>query len=75
MSLGKAPGARFEVSIDGVPRSHPDRKEIAIVAAEQLMLKYPKQCRRDEGPAKRRGDCDWLQERPAAALMFNVSDD
>ena len=38
---GKAPAARFEISIDGVPRSHRDRKEIAIEAAGRLMIKYP----------------------------------
>jgi hypothetical protein len=39
--LGKAPGARFEISIDGVPRSHRDRREIAVEAAGLLMAKYP----------------------------------
>jgi hypothetical protein len=39
--LGKAPGARFEISIDGVPRSHCDRREIAVEAAGRLMAKYP----------------------------------
>jgi hypothetical protein len=38
---GKAPAARFEISIDGVPRSHRDRREIAIEAAGRLMAKYP----------------------------------
>ena len=41
MSLGKAPTARFEISIDGVPRSHRDQRDMAIEAAAQLMLKYP----------------------------------
>ena len=36
-----APAARLEISIDGVPRSHRDRKEIAIEAAARLMGKYP----------------------------------
>jgi hypothetical protein len=40
--IGKAPATRFEISIDGVPRSHRDRKEIALDAAVRLMLKYPK---------------------------------
>jgi hypothetical protein len=31
-AIGKAPAARFEISIDGVPRSYRDRKEIAIEA-------------------------------------------
>ena len=34
----KAPAAR---SVDGVPRSHRDRKEIAVEAAGRLMAKYP----------------------------------
>ena len=40
-TAGKAPAARFEISIDGVPRSHRDRKEMAIEAARWLMAKYP----------------------------------
>jgi hypothetical protein len=39
--IGKAPAARFEISIDGVPRSHRDQRGMAIEAAAQLMLKYP----------------------------------
>jgi hypothetical protein len=39
--IGKAPAARFEISIDGVPRSHRDQQDMAIQAAAQLMLKYP----------------------------------
>jgi hypothetical protein len=31
----------FEISIDGVPRSHRDQRDMAIEAAAQLMLKYP----------------------------------
>jgi hypothetical protein len=41
MSLGKAPAARFEISIDGVPRSHRDQRDMAIEAAARLMIKYP----------------------------------
>jgi hypothetical protein len=37
----KAPAARFEISIDGVPRSYRDRREIAVEAAGRLMAKYP----------------------------------
>jgi hypothetical protein len=37
----KFQGARFEISIDGVPRSYRDRREIAVEAAGQLMAKYP----------------------------------
>jgi electron transfer flavoprotein alpha/beta subunit len=39
--IGKAPSARFEISIDGVPRSQRDQRDMAIEAAAQLMLKYP----------------------------------
>jgi hypothetical protein len=38
---GRAPGAQFEISIDGKPRSHRDRKDIAIEAAEFLKRKFP----------------------------------
>ena len=41
MTLGKTPAARFEISIDGVPRSHRGLKQIAIEAAARLMIKYP----------------------------------
>jgi hypothetical protein len=51
-AIGKTPAARFEISIDGVPRSFRDRREIAIEVAAQLMR------RRGEGPAKRRADGD-----------------
>jgi hypothetical protein len=39
--LGKAPGAHFEISIDGKPRSYRDRKSVAIEAAEHLKRKHP----------------------------------
>jgi hypothetical protein len=39
--LGKAPGAHFEISIDGKPRSYRDRKSVAIEAAEHLKRKNP----------------------------------
>jgi hypothetical protein len=38
---GRAPRAQFEISIDGKPRSHRDRKDIAIEAAEFLKRKFP----------------------------------
>ena len=41
MAIGKAPAARFQLSVDGVPRSFRDRKEIAVEAATRLILKYP----------------------------------
>jgi hypothetical protein len=40
-TIGKAPAARFEISIDGVPRSYRDRREIAVEVAGRLMAKYP----------------------------------
>ena len=40
-TIGKAPSARFEISVDGVPRSYRDRKDIAVEAAGRLMAKYP----------------------------------
>jgi hypothetical protein len=37
----KSQGTRFEISIDGVPRSHRDMIQITIEAAGRLMSKYP----------------------------------
>ena len=42
---GKAPGAQFEISIDGKPRSYRDRKAVAIEAAQHLKRKHPKTAR------------------------------
>jgi len=41
MPLGKAPGAQFEISVDGKPRSYRDRKAVAMEAAEYLKWKHP----------------------------------
>ena len=41
MPLTKTPGAQFEVSIDGTPRTYRDRKAFAIEAAERLKRKHP----------------------------------
>jgi hypothetical protein len=41
MALGKAPGAQFEISVDGKPRSYRARKAVAIEAAERLKRKHP----------------------------------
>jgi hypothetical protein len=41
MSPAKAPGAQFEISIDGKPCSYRDRKGLAIEAAEYLKRKFP----------------------------------
>ena len=39
--LAKAPGAQFEISIDGTPRTYRDRRAFAIEAAEYLKRKHP----------------------------------
>jgi hypothetical protein len=44
--------SRSVLSIDGVPRSYRDQRDMAIEVAAQLMR------RRGEGPAKRRADGD-----------------
>ena len=61
-------GAQFEISIDGKPRSHRERREVAIEAAEFLKRKFPLRCR-GEGPAKRRGDRGRVQGQHRATLM------
>ena len=39
--LAKTPGAQFEISIDGTPRTYRDRTAFAIEAAERLKRKHP----------------------------------
>jgi hypothetical protein len=34
-------GARYEIAVDGTPRSHRDRKDMAIEAARHLKTKQP----------------------------------
>jgi hypothetical protein len=41
MILGKPTGARFEISIDGKPRSYRDTKPVAMDAAEYLKRRFP----------------------------------
>jgi hypothetical protein len=41
MMLGKPTGARFEISIDGKPRSYRDSKPVALEAAEYFKCRYP----------------------------------
>jgi hypothetical protein len=41
MMLDKAPGAQFEISVVGKPRSYRDRKAVVIEAAEHLKRKHP----------------------------------
>jgi hypothetical protein len=41
MSPSNLKGARYEIAIDGVPRSCRDVKEIAIASAEHLKLSNP----------------------------------
>jgi hypothetical protein len=36
-----SPGAQFEISIDGVPRTYRDRKDLALLAAQILKSKNP----------------------------------
>ena len=36
MTLAKVPGAQFEISIDGTPRTYRDQKAIAIEVVEHL---------------------------------------
>jgi hypothetical protein len=40
-ALRGTPGAQFEISIDGTPRTYRDRKAFAIEAAERLKRKHP----------------------------------
>ena len=35
------PGAQFEISIDGVPRTYRDQKDIALLAAQTLKSRNP----------------------------------
>ena len=39
--MKKAPGAQFEISIDGTPRTYRDLKPLAIEAAEYLKRNHP----------------------------------
>jgi hypothetical protein len=39
--MKKTPGAQFEISIDGTPRTHRDLKPLAMEAAEYLKRKHP----------------------------------
>ena len=41
MTLGKTPAARFEISIDGVPRTYRDQKDLALLAAQILKSRNP----------------------------------
>ena len=34
-------GAQFEISIDGVPRTHRDQKDLALLSAQILKSKNP----------------------------------
>ena len=34
-------GAQFEISVDGVPRTYRDRKELALLAAQILRSRNP----------------------------------
>jgi hypothetical protein len=65
---GKTSGAQFEISLDGKPRSHRDRKDIAIEVAEFLKRKFPNCDVVVKEPAERGGD-GGVQARHWAALM------
>ena len=41
MTLGKTPAARFEISIDGVPRTYRDQKDLALQSAQILKSRNP----------------------------------
>jgi hypothetical protein len=41
MTLGRTPAARFEISIDGVPRNYRDQKDLALLGAQLLKFKNP----------------------------------
>ena len=41
MTLGKTPAARFEISIDGIPRPYRDQKDLALLAAQILKSRNP----------------------------------
>jgi FMN-dependent NADH-azoreductase len=66
--LTKAPGAQFEISIDGTPRTYRDRKAFAIEAAEHLKRKHPNSTIvvRD----LQSGEATTIQTRFGAALTF-----
>ena len=67
-TVGKVLATRFEISIDGVPRSHRDRREIAVeVPAADGQVSA--QRRGGEGPAKRGEARGRIQARPRPALM------
>jgi hypothetical protein len=42
--LGTMTGAQFEISIDGVPRTYRDRKDLALLAAQISEVQKPQQC-------------------------------
>jgi len=39
--MTKSTGARYEITVDGVPRSCRDTKEIAVASAQQLKIRSP----------------------------------
>ena len=41
MTLWKTPAARFEISIDGIPRYYRDQKDLALLAAQILKSRNP----------------------------------
>ena len=72
--MKKAPGAQFEISIDGTPRTYRDLKPFAIEAAEYLKRKHPnsvvmvKDLRSGEATAvEYKPDLGLVQQHSAAA--------
>jgi hypothetical protein len=61
--LGKPTGARYEISINGKPRSYRDTKPVAL----------PEQRGRSEGSSNRRGDRGGLQARSRLKMRLDIS--
>jgi hypothetical protein len=54
------PGAQFEISVDGKPRSYHDINDVAIESSEFLKAKNPNRYR-GQRPAKRRSHPGGIQ--------------
>jgi hypothetical protein len=49
-------GAQFEISIDGVPRTYRDRKDLAFTSRADSEVQKPQQCGQAKGLADRGRD-------------------
>ena len=56
-------GAQFEISIDGVPRTYRDQKDIALLAAQTLKSRNPNSVVRLKD----------LESRPAIVIAFKAA--